>query len=363
MTNVEGYHEFMKYYRSLINVSLKKNDETQKYKDTTISHVLSIKSEDSLLALPNRLIIKTCCFDTPIVSYGCICLVSNGNNESSSKEDSILLIKRRDSVSYIDLIQGNYRTSQLFLLIRDLPNDERNKLINYDFDTLWKDLRMPSSDNSTNSNTNTNTSDSEVANLLEVINETSYNYNYAKSQFNKISPYLKSLFDKFPSLDPEGKGMWGFPKGRPIILNYEEYKTKNEEMKYESPIDCAFREFSEETNGIKLEKYKIIFSDPISELYPGTNNKNYQTHYFVVRLETMPEIKQFEKENTGIRTVTSKECAQIEFVPISLLSNYLRENRNQLCQYIIDKEQTSIETFNEIWKNPVVIADDFTPTI
>lgn len=337
ISSYEGFHEFMNYYRDCIECPLHKQDEIQKYKDITIGHILSVKDENIISALPQRLITKTCCFDSPIISYGCICL----SQDNITKEDHILLVKRRDSVSYIDLLQGNYRISQLFLILQNIPNEEREKLLQYDFDKLWKDLRM----------------DSE---------EMSYNYIYARSQFEKISPHLQKLFSKFPSLDPNGTGMWGFPKGRPLLLNVEELKLKkDDDRKLESPIVCALREFEEETNGICLKDYKIVFSDPISEIYAGTNNKNYQTHYFVIRLPDMQNITQFEKENTGLRFVTSKESAHIEWVPVSKLSSYLKESRHELCKYIIDKEDSTekIKEFNEIWKNPVVIADDFTPTL
>ena len=64
-------------------------------------------------------------------------------------------------------------------------------------------------------------------------------------------------------LEPE----WGFPKGRRNL------KEKN--------IDCAIREFEEET-GINKHEYNLLYQiDPIEELFSGTNNIRYKHIYYV----------------------------------------------------------------------------------
>lgn len=359
LPNYNGFHDFIRHYRDLYKIPLIKIPEDRKYHNITIQHVLAINSEESILSLPQRLILNSFINDSPIVSYGCICsCIKNG-------EINFLLVKRRDSVSYIDFLLGNYRISQLFLLIRDLCHEERERLLTHDFDALWRDFKAYTRDKeSKESDKSKKKENTEETEKKEEIVTNSGNYEYAKIQFLYLAPRLRELFEKVPSADPSGKGMWGFPKGKPTVLNPEVLGTKIETntIKYESALNCAFREFKEETNGIALENYEILLPDPISELYTGTNNKNYQTHYFAVQLiNSDAEIKQFETHNTGIRNVVNNESAIIKWVPVSEINNYLRDHRVKLCEYIIAKQEKN-ENFNEIWKNSVVIADEFTPT-
>ena len=59
---------------------------------------------------------------------------------------------------------------------------------------------------------------------------------------------------------------WGFPKGR------RNFKEKN--------IDCAKREFIEETN-FKNEDFNILNMSPIEETYLSTNSSKYKHIYYI----------------------------------------------------------------------------------
>ena len=392
LPTLTGFHDFIRYYRSLYNTTL--IEPNPNCHDPTISHVLAIRSQDQISSLPQRLILTSFLNDSPIISYGCICFCFKETKEDGQNEPYFLLVKRENSVSYCDFLLGHYRTSQLFLLIRDLSNQERERLISYDFETLWDDLQSANSSSSTDSvNSLTSNKEMSQSNIKgSESNKESLYYEYAKRQYLHIRPHLKELFEKVPSCDPTGKGMWGFPKGKPIVLNPEVLGTKIEvnALKFESALNCAFREFKEETNGISLEKSSPILPDPISELYTGTNNKNYQTHYFAVQLSEFCEPVQFPQHATSIRLVSNNESSEIKWVPLSELNHYLREHRVKLCEYIFvkglcpenkglcpEKKEESFENksfceeklekrekieFNPIWSNSIIIADEFTPT-
>ena len=79
--------------------------------------------------------IKSCNY--PITSYGIICYCKINN------EIKYLMIQRKDSLCYIEFIRGKYKMNDINYickLFKFITNKEKNKILNSDFDTLWKDL-------------------------------------------------------------------------------------------------------------------------------------------------------------------------------------------------------------------------------
>jgi len=154
-----------------------------------------------------------------------------------------LLSQRRDTIEYSDYIRGIYKNQDLERYFRLMTNEEKHRLVNYTFDQLWDDLWT------------------DHSNLL-------YHFmkKKAKSQFID-SKDIRERCCKYRS--PIISTSWGFPKGR---------KNKNSE----NEIDCAIREFREETNMKGTIEYNnILYITPPTETFMGTNNKMYRTKYFV----------------------------------------------------------------------------------
>ena len=88
----------------------------------------------------------------------------------------------------------------------------------------------------------------------------------AKNKFEALDRALivKTVPSKFS--EPE----WGFPKGR--------------RMRGETDVQCAEREFFEETN-IPKEAYIIHPEMTFSETFTGTNNVHYKHIYFVALMK------------------------------------------------------------------------------
>lgn len=179
----------------------------------------------------------------PITSYGVLLLT---DIETIPK---IVMIQRKDSLCYIEIIRGKYdiyNTEKLKLLLDRISKDELNNIKNLDFDTLWKRLW-----------------------LIDDIKETKYmkEYNNSKKLYElfksdiEINDYLKNKISEYEMTE------WEFPKGK---------KNINEE-KYE----CAKRELEEETN-IKSIDYEIIQNiKPIIENFIGENDINYRNIYYI----------------------------------------------------------------------------------
>jgi 8-oxo-dGTP pyrophosphatase MutT (NUDIX family) len=134
-----------------------------------------------------------------------------------------------------------------------MSKSERENIVMNTFDDLWNELWI----NKTNK---------------QFYNE----YDHSKKKFNKLKNGYK-IGNKTISMliinssvpykynTPE----WGFPKGRRNIK--------------ETDINCAIREFREETS-IPNNKYTIINSiKPIHEIFLGTNNIRYEHIYYIAK--------------------------------------------------------------------------------
>ena len=184
----------------------------------------------------------------PIISLGVI-LYKLENNEIK-----YLLIQRKDTLGFVEFMRGKYNLENM-VYINDIFSimtaDEHQKILNNDFDTLWNNLWM---------NKNLRKFHNEYASSKKKFNILKKGYDNGESIIT-----FQSIIDdcNIKWLSPE----WGFPKGRRNIK--------------ENDLDCACREFEEET-GYKKNQYKVHFDiKPIDELFSGTNNIRYKHIYYI----------------------------------------------------------------------------------
>jgi len=291
------YLDFVREYRKIRNLPLggtRKN--CSKYNDLTSRYVLSVGSLDDRGQLPVRVTLSTFKLSHPITSYGCIVRCTHKG------ENYYLLVRRPDTIEYSDLIRGIYRESQLYFILRSLSSEERKRLLEYDFDTLWSD---------------------QMGGLADTTI-----YRWAKQQFNRLAPHMKEILDLVPSIDPEGKNRWLFPKGR------LEYHMGSRCLPIpESPWECALREFKEETNNLQID-YTFLLPNPVQELFFGSNSKNYATNYFVLNSSEMVSPIQFPRRVTPIREITTSEVEEIVWVSQNDISRYLPPIRLELIRQL-----------------------------
>ncbi len=191
-------------------------------------------------------IFKTC--KDPITSCGILLLreiyepMKLPNNPSNV---SVLMVRRKDSMAYMEFIRGKYDLINLDFVKRLISNmtvEEQNKISTEDFETLWGNMWGKGRDTH------------------------STEYEISKKQYDKLDRV--SIVKEFPSSYTEPE--WGFPKGR--------------RMKGESDQVCAEREFWEETN-ISSEAYEIVPNMTFTEIFTGTNDIKYKHIYFIALLK------------------------------------------------------------------------------
>lgn len=212
-------------------------------------------------------IYKTC--NHPVTSYGIICYKFYYNKNDNTISPKYLMVQRKDSLSFVEFMRGRYdvnNTQYLLRLFTNMTEEERNKILDKDFETLWKDM------------------------WRKTVQESNKNfakeYNDAKEKFDTLKKgvYIKSakngvyFFDiKYILLNSKSEFQeteWGFPKGRRNIN--------------EDDIHCALREFREET-GIHPRNIHVCDEiKPLEEVFTGTNKVRYSHIYYVARCLTSP---------------------------------------------------------------------------
>jgi 8-oxo-dGTP pyrophosphatase MutT (NUDIX family) len=217
----------------------------------------------------------------PIISCGILLL--RGIYEplelpADPKSISVLMVRRKDSMSYMEFIRGKYDSNDEDYIKKQFVNmtvDEQKFISTSKFETLWTKLWGNSRDID------------------------SPEYEAALNKFNCLN--VKKLILESPSkfVEPE----WGFPKGR--------------RMRGETDLQCAIREFEEETN-IPKEAYVIREDLLFTETFVGTNKVKYKHIYFVTLLkdsklfnlnQKLTPLQRREVSNVEWKTLT--ECRKI----------------------------------------------------
>lgn len=216
----------------------------------------------------------------PIISYGVIAF-SNINNKLH-----FLMIRRKDSFGYIDFIRGKYNFYNIERIkecINGMSVEEKNRLKMEPFEKLWK---MLWGHNNLSQYKNEELSSQKKFNLIK-----------SGVHINNILYTLNSLIDE--SITNWKDQEWEFPKGR---RNY-----------HEREINCALREFEEET-GISKDKLNVISNIlPYEEMFIGSNHKAYKHKYYLAYLENIKlEEYDYQKDEVSkIKWKTIYECLDV----------------------------------------------------
>ena len=239
----------------------------------------------------------------PIISYGIVAF-SYFNNKLK-----FLMIRRKDSFGFIDFMRGKYNENNIYQIqnmINEMSSYEKQKLLNNEFDTLLK----------------------EMWNDTQIINN-NYHKNEVNNSFKKFELLksgisngtnivtLNDIISKSNTCWHETE--WEFPKGR-----------KNNK---EKDLDCALREFEEET-GIPFDNIDIIENVlPFEETFIGTNHKAYKHKYFLTYLENNnTDLTKFQKsEVSNLEWKTFEECIN-SIRPYNLEKKKLITNINKVLE-------------------------------
>ena len=224
----------------------------------------------------------------PICSYGVVAVRKN----PGTQEYEYILVRPKFTMEYLTIIRGHYTPSSskyITHLCRHMTMTERNHLKQGPFADLYEEAHSIHKD---------------------------YEFNRALRSYHQLSATWNDhiqLASDTQWEEPE----WGFPKGR---------REKNE-----SEMECAFREFHEET-GIPISSVALIHNmAQFHEMFTGTDNQVYKHTYYMVYVPwDQSEIPSLSKET---------EISEARWVSFSegmnLIRNY-QHSRRVLFQYIHD---------------------------
>ena len=197
----------------------------------------------------------------PITSFGIILIqvlnitkeafsgILADDNKINGLEDAkfrFLMIRRKDSLGYIELLRGKYDVEDrvyIQTLVDQTSVPERERLLEWEFNKLWEQLWNG-----------------------PVSKPYRHEYEPAKMKFETIQRtklQVAIAASKTSWSEPE----WGFPKGR---------RGPNE-----SEMRCAIREFWEET---RFPLDSVIISRnilPLEESFFGSNKVHYRHKYYI----------------------------------------------------------------------------------
>lgn len=241
----------------------------------------------------------------PITSHGIIAF------RSSEIGIQYLMIRRKNSFGYIDFIRGKYiqnNLEHLQIMFNEMSLDEKEQIKQHNFETLWK----------------------MMWGIQDLGHQTQYKYEELASQkkFESLKTglpigvdgeiiTLNNLIDNSTTIWKETE--WEFPKGR---RNFQE-----------KDLDCALREFEEET-GISKKSLKIIENLlPFEEMFLGSNHKSYKHKYFLGYTEHINDnLDNYQQtEVSKIEWKTLEECLE-SIRPYNLEKKQLIININKVLQ-------------------------------
>jgi 8-oxo-dGTP pyrophosphatase MutT (NUDIX family) len=196
-----------------------------------------------------------------ITSIGIICFRIN----PLMNTPEYLMIRRRDTLGYIDFMRGKYSVynkSYIMNMLKQMTNEEKNNLKTHNFQILWNRLwdcnEWPTSKLEPSKN---------QYNHEEYVSKDKFNTLkngvYSNQSFYNLNLLIEESQQYYSWEDAE----WGFPKGR---RNYQE-----------KDYDCAIREFCEETGYLPQTIIPLKNILPFEESFIGSNYKSYNHKYYV----------------------------------------------------------------------------------
>ena len=235
-----------------------------------------------------------------ITSYGIIVF------RSSSEGLQFLMLRRKDSFGYIDFIRGKYSPYNIYQLqnmIDEMSLDEKQRLLTNTFDNLWKNMWGE-------------TSNSQYKNEKQISSK-KFDVILSGILIDTEIITLKDLINNSNSHWVETE--WEFPKGR------RNFKEKD--------LECALREFEEET-GILQNKITIVENVlPFEEIFIGSNHKAYKHKYFLAYMNDIEDnLNNFQlSEVSKLEWKNIDQCLE-SIRPYNLEKKELIKNINKVLQ-------------------------------
>jgi ADP-ribose pyrophosphatase YjhB (NUDIX family) len=190
-----------------------------------------------------------------------------------------LLIRRCNSLGFVDFMRGKYplyNKGYLINIIDEMTIDEKNMLRTMEFNDLWEFVWGKGITLQYRGEEKISREKFISLKLGITVKNTEYN--------------LISLLDESKTSWKEPE--WGFPKGR------RDYQEKD--------LQCAIREFEEETLYNKNQLKLIQNILPFDEIFTGSNYKSYKHKYYLAYMD-------IDNSNDASHVYKNSEISKLEW--------------------------------------------------
>lgn len=284
---------------------------------------------------------------TTKTSYGIACCRFNNKNKLE-----ILIVKKRYTYCFASFVLGKYNKNKKFLknLFNGMTVQEKLDILSLNFDILWYKIWMEIPSNKT---LETPTEIDCIYNInlyREYLRGNGLDrykfYKQKKAKFENLFVYgEKKFLLNLIKKTSNGMILWEIPKGR---------KNINETF-----MDCAIREFKEET-GINYKNYTIMFDlDPIVNSYTSFSTTYANKYYIAYEAKHSNPKVDFSNniQVSEIQDIKWVELDEIKFIdPGGHLSNLV--NKIFLTfKHKYKKHHNSVINENKLYNNTIEVLD------
>jgi len=238
---------------------------------------------------------RTC--KDPILSCGLI-LIDKPTLPVNVDTTSVLMVRRKDSLSFAEFMRGKYDLNNeeyIGKLFSNMTIIEQATVACNPFDVVWKQWWGD--------------------------DRSSSDYAISKEKFEKLNRL--DMMVKYMSTYTEPE--WGFPKGKRV--------------RGETDLDCAIREFTEETN-IPREAYLVMKNIVLEETFVGLNNIRYKHIYFLAILKN-PEMVNINQKFTPMQR---REISAVSWKSFQEIHTIVRPHHSER-KSMLNQLKTIVETF------------------
>lgn len=220
-----------------------------------------------------------------------------------------LMIRRKHTLGYIEFIRGRYYIENIegiIFLFEQMTPEEITRIGSSEFDELWTELW---------SHQQSAVESSEEAKSFHY-----KEYLESKQKFEKLrnenEEHLNLDFYVENVKPSYNYAEWGFPKGRRSFQ--------------ESDLECAIREFNEES-GFDHQEYLLLDKlQPLEEKFYGTNGVLYK-HVYYIGLCTTNKVPEIDPKNIN----QIDEIGDIAWVTYEEAINLIRPHHTERKKILI----------------------------
>ena len=276
-------------------------------------------------------------------------------NISNNKQSEILMIKKRYTYHYFNFIFGKYKKNDdkyLQYLFDNMTFSEKIEILSKNFSKMWYKIFLIDHDYDYNIITMFHND-----NAMKHYNTKLYYKKKAKFEnmfsgnFNKLQNFINN--------STNAETPWEIPKGHMFNYNKTTFKKLKEPNIIELELDCAKREFEEETC-INIKEYNILWQNNAINIVHFDDSIKFTTNYYLAYLKNNSTWLPKVKFNSYDQIIEIEQIKWVSLADINLLG--LNENYKSILiktfKTIIKQFKSHVKSYYYNPKNVITLINN-----